>query len=94
MVADLNFPVTIRVVPTAREKDGLAMSSRNVYLSAQERAQAPVLYRALKEAVQAYQGRGAFSFKNHWHYSKNHYSSTPVEKFNTSHVWMRIHLSL
>jgi pantoate--beta-alanine ligase len=47
MVADLDFPVTIRVVPTGREKDGLAMSSRNVYLSKEERAQAPVLYQSL-----------------------------------------------
>jgi len=51
MVADLNFPVTLRVVPTAREKDGLAMSSRNIHLSAHQRAQAPVIYRALKAAV-------------------------------------------
>ena len=50
MVADLNFPTRIRVVPTAREKDGLAMSSRNVHLSAQERAQASVLYRSLTDA--------------------------------------------
>jgi len=51
MVADLNFPVDIRVVPTVREKDGLAMSSRNVHLTPQQRAQAPVLYRALKHAA-------------------------------------------
>ncbi len=51
MTADLNFPVSIRVGPTVREKDGLAMSSRNVFLTAQERAQAPVLYRALKGAL-------------------------------------------
>jgi pantoate--beta-alanine ligase len=51
MIADLNFPVSIRVVPTVREKDGLAMSSRNVFLTARERSQAPVLYRALKDAV-------------------------------------------
>jgi pantoate--beta-alanine ligase len=51
MIADLNFPVCIRVVPTVREKDGLAASSRNVFLTPQERAQAPVLYRALKGAV-------------------------------------------
>jgi len=50
MLADLNFPVSIRVVPTAREKDGLAMSSRNTRLTAQERLQAPVLHKALKEA--------------------------------------------
>jgi pantoate--beta-alanine ligase len=51
MVADLNFPVGIRVVPTAREKDGLAMSSRNVHLSDEDRSQAPVLYKALNEAA-------------------------------------------
>lgn len=51
MAADLNFPTLIRVAPTVREKDGLAMSSRNVYLTPQERLQAPVLYRALKNAV-------------------------------------------
>jgi pantoate--beta-alanine ligase len=51
MVADLNFPTCIRVVSTVREKNGLAMSSRNVYLTPLERSQAPVLYRALKGAV-------------------------------------------
>lgn len=51
MAADLDFSVDIRVVPTVRERDGLAMSSRNVHLSAQERAQAPVLYKALCDAA-------------------------------------------
>jgi len=55
MVADLNFPVDIRIVPTAREKDGLAMSSRNIHLSAQERTHAPVLYKALKHASKCIQ---------------------------------------
>ncbi|MDE1920730.1 MAG: pantoate--beta-alanine ligase [Candidatus Omnitrophica bacterium] len=50
MAADLDFPLTVRVMPTVREKDGLAMSSRNVYLTARERAQAPVLYRSLNLA--------------------------------------------
>lgn len=48
MVADLNMPLEIVVCPTMREPDGLAMSSRNQYLSPQERSQAPVIYRALK----------------------------------------------
>ena len=47
MVADLNFPIEIRVCETMREVDGLAMSSRNVYLTETERASANILYRAL-----------------------------------------------
>lgn len=47
MVADLDFPVELVVCPTVREHDGLALSSRNRYLSAAERTQATVLYRAL-----------------------------------------------
>lgn len=50
MVQDLNFPVKIVVAPTVREKDNLAMSSRNKYLSPEERAQAPVLYKAIQRA--------------------------------------------
>src|SRR5512140_1782689 len=48
MLHDLNFPVELVVVPTVREPDGLALSSRNVYLTATQRAEAPVLYRALQ----------------------------------------------
>lgn len=48
MVADLNVPMEIVVCPTVREPDGLATSSRNRYLSPQERDQAPVIYRALQ----------------------------------------------
>ncbi len=50
LVEDLSFPVRIEVAPTVREPDGLAMSSRNAYLSPEERAAAPVLYRALRAA--------------------------------------------
>jgi pantoate--beta-alanine ligase len=50
MVADLNFPLEITVAPTLREVDGLAMSSRNKYLDAEQRAQAAILFRALNEA--------------------------------------------
>jgi pantoate--beta-alanine ligase len=52
MVRDLNFPVAIIGVPTVREVDGLALSSRNQYLSSEERAQAPVLRQALLEAAE------------------------------------------
>jgi len=54
MVADLRIPVVIRVMPTVREPDGLAMSSRNEYLSKDERNQATCLHRALKEAQRRY----------------------------------------
>jgi pantoate--beta-alanine ligase len=51
MVADLNVPLEIVVCPTVREPDGLAMSSRNQYLSPQERKEAPVIYRALQRCA-------------------------------------------
>jgi len=47
LVADLNLDVRVLAVPTVREPDGLALSSRNGYLSATQRAQAPLLYQAL-----------------------------------------------
>ncbi len=48
MVKGLNLPVEVVVLPTVREADGLAMSSRNSYLNAEERRKATVLYRALR----------------------------------------------
>jgi pantoate--beta-alanine ligase len=48
MVVDLNFPIEIIGMPTRREEDGLAMSSRNSRLSEEERQKAPALYRALR----------------------------------------------
>jgi pantoate--beta-alanine ligase len=72
MIADLDIPVDIEIVPTVREPDGLAMSSRNAYLDSAQRAEAPTLHRALltvreafergrskKEAISA--GRGVLS---------------------------------
>jgi len=53
MVRDLNFKTRIIAVPTLREDDGLACSSRNQYLSAEEREQATVLFRALRVAANA-----------------------------------------
>ena len=47
MAKDLDLPVRVIGVPTVREPDGLALSSRNAYLSAEERAVAPTLYRVL-----------------------------------------------
>jgi pantoate--beta-alanine ligase len=50
MVRDLNFPVKMVVAPTVRERDGLALSSRNKYLDPAQRAQAVVLHRAIQRA--------------------------------------------
>jgi pantoate--beta-alanine ligase len=55
MARDLNFQVAIEVCPTVREPDGLAMSSRNTYLTPEGRQAATVLYRALWAARQAYE---------------------------------------
>jgi pantoate--beta-alanine ligase len=52
MSKDLDLPTTVVAVPTVREKDGLALSSRNRYLSTGERERAAVLYRVLKECAQ------------------------------------------
>ncbi len=55
MVRDLDFPVEIVVCPIVREPDGLAMSSRNVYLSPQQRQSAQVFSRALREVARRFQ---------------------------------------
>lgn len=49
LVKELNFPLEMRMVPTVREADGLALSSRNRYLNSEERALAPLLYQSLQE---------------------------------------------
>ena len=54
LVADLTIPVAIAAVPTVREPDGLALSSRNVYLNGEERRAASVLSRALRLAQQRF----------------------------------------
>ncbi len=56
MLQDLDWPVALAVVPTARDADGLALSSRNVYLSPAERADALSLSRGLRSAEAAWRG--------------------------------------
>ena len=54
MVRDLNYPLDVVIGPTVREPDGLALSSRNAYLTPDQRRAAPVLFRALKAASLAF----------------------------------------
>jgi len=56
MVEDLNLPLEVIGVPTVREADGLALSSRNAYLSVSERRTAPQLYRVLRDSVEQIRG--------------------------------------
>jgi len=56
MIRDLDMATNVVVAPTYREADGLALSSRNVYLSAEERAAAPSIYRALRAIALAVEG--------------------------------------
>ncbi len=53
MAADLNMDLEVIVMPTVREHDGLAMSSRNVYLSPEQRKAAPILYQSLLQAKES-----------------------------------------
>ena len=56
MIKDLNFPVKVKIMPIVRQKDGLALSSRNIYLSKNQRADALVLFKALNLAKLLFDG--------------------------------------
>ena len=58
MVRDFNYPLEMRVVPIVREEDGLAKSSRNVYLNEAERLEAPAIYEALQLARDSFLTNG------------------------------------
>jgi pantoate--beta-alanine ligase len=58
MARDLDIPIRVIGLPTIREADDLAMSSRNRYLSREERASAPVLYRVLTACARAFRSGG------------------------------------
>lgn len=75
MVQDLNLPVEIVPCPTLRENDGLAMSSRNVYLSVEERQQALVLSQSLQKAKEFILSNSATSF-----------TSLELQKLVTTHI--------
>jgi pantoate--beta-alanine ligase len=65
LVRDLNFDVRVAVVPTVREPDGLALSSRNAYLTPEQRAAAPSLHRALETMLTELQkGAPAIAARN------------------------------
>ena len=63
MISDFNLPVELIIAPTIREKDGLAISSRNTYLTQKERAKVPLIYQGLVKAEQEH-NRGELFSKN------------------------------
>lgn len=65
MVADLNMPIEVVAVPTARAEDGLALSSRNGYLTDEERAKAPALNKALWAMFRALEAGSKLSAAQH-----------------------------
>ncbi|MFP4698302.1 MAG: pantoate--beta-alanine ligase [Eubacteriales bacterium] len=77
MVKDLNINIDIVVCPIIREKDGLAMSSRNVYLNTEERKQATILYKSLMEAKEKIIN-GERDVKKLSEYIKNRINSEPL----------------
>lgn len=80
MVNDLNMYVDIIVIPTIREKDGLALSSRNKYLTQDERQQAPSIYKGLHQALKSY-GNGENLAKNLLSIIKEQYLKMSLFKY-------------
>lgn len=82
MVRDLHFPVTVVPCPTVREKDGLAVSSRNVYLSEEERKQATVLSAGLREVAEKVKQGEMTRASQAIEYLKRRISSKPLARID------------
>jgi pantoate--beta-alanine ligase len=89
MIRELNFPVSMQTVPTLRAEDGLALSSRNVYLSAEERKLAPIIYQSLQRIEKHWESNEStaepatiHNNHNHHHPSINGNSNTTTTKRN------------
>lgn len=78
MTKDLDFPVEIAVLPTVREEDGLALSSRNAYLTAEQRSQAAAISRALRAAEETARG-GETSVEALVEAARNELSNSGIE---------------
>lgn len=95
MISDLNFSVAVKICPTVREKNGLAMSSRNQYLTPKQREEASILYRTLKTAkTKILQGeKNISSLLKSMHQQITEHSSLKVEYIECVHpqTFERIH---
>lgn len=83
MVTDLNLPIELIVAPTIREKDGLAISSRNTYLTDEERVDVPAVYKGLCEAEQEY-NRGETAAGNLIRHIRDIYNKSKL--FKTEYI--------
>ncbi|MDH4128682.1 MAG: pantoate--beta-alanine ligase, partial [Spirochaetota bacterium] len=81
LVKDLNIPTTIKILPIARDSDGLALSSRNVYLSEKERIESTNLYKSLQNAETIIQ-KGEKNCQFIKETIKNHLTKTPMIKID------------
>jgi pantoate--beta-alanine ligase len=79
MVTDLNLPIELFIAPTIREKDGLALSSRNSYLTKRERAEVPLIYEGLHNAEQEH-NRGELFAKKLVKHIRDTYKKTDLFK--------------
>ncbi|NOU99172.1 pantoate--beta-alanine ligase [Paenibacillus planticolens] len=86
MVQDLNLAVEIVPCPTLREKDGLAMSSRNVYLTEEERKQALVLSQSLELAKEFVRGRSSFTAGELESLVRSHIATAPLAVIDYAEV--------